>query len=95
MAAVYLKSSSRQNRAGRKQYQFHPEVHLGLGTDFRMLLHAIDEAAVYLDPAPWLAKEVRKGQPKDHRRNPFRVKVKDLRKLYYNWAEFDLKSIMS
>ena len=65
-----------------RHYKYGPRVRLGEGTDFNHLLTAIAAGTVYYDPGIKL-EGVNSENPKHTRRSQFRVRSRDVSKLYF------------
>lgn len=77
--AVYVSSEHRDSPAN--QYRYGNMVQLGIGTDPLLLLEAIQNGNVYYDPGIKL-EHSNDAKPTTKRRSQFRVRLKDIDKLY-------------
>jgi hypothetical protein len=67
------------------RYHYGSNIRLGEGTEFRLLLRAIEQGMVYLDPGIKL-EQASSPQPKLKRRCQFRIKSADLDALYHSMS---------
>ncbi|MBC8550606.1 MAG: MvaI/BcnI restriction endonuclease family protein [Candidatus Brocadiales bacterium] len=87
--AAYV-ASSRQTKP-TLQYRYGSKIHLGTGTDFLLLLKAFCGSRVYYDPGIKL-ENASTSYSKIKRRSQFRIKMTDVRSLYFKFEEVDLAS---
>ena len=87
--AVYVPSEHRTNPAN--QYRYGNEVMMGMGTDPLYLLNAIQTQMIYYDPGIKLVG-LSSAKPETKKRSQFRVKLKDLDRLYDSWEKVDVNS---
>ena len=87
--AVYIPCMRRSRIATRPEYHYGSDIKLGIGTDFEMLLSAVDNGHVYYDPG---IKLERASDPSSRpkRRSQFRVNHHDLNTLYRTMRLVDL-----
>jgi len=77
--AVYV--PNQKNVGDEREYRYGPEVLLGRGTAFEMLLQSIMTGSVYYDPG--IKMENASGlSPRIKRRSQFRIRSRDLKSLY-------------
>jgi len=76
--AVYVPSITRETDL--RQYQFAPTVRMGSGTAFGLLLSAVHDGDVYLDPG--IKVEGYPAKPRVKRRSQFRIRSSRLKRLY-------------
>jgi len=84
--AVYV-PSKKEAGGDRPTYCYSRNVLLCQGTDFSMLLAALSAGAVYYDPG--IKLENLDERPRAKKRSQFRVKLKDLGRLYRKTEETD------
>lgn len=85
--AVYIPSIIQETPL--KSYFYGSEVMLGEGTDFSMLLSAIDSKAIYYDPGIKM-EQASSEKPKIKRRSQFRIKSANLHTLYKTFTQINL-----
>lgn len=85
--AVYVSSEHRESPAN--QYRYRNIVKLGIGTNPLLLLEAIETGKVYYDPGIKL-EHANDINPTAKRRSQFRVRLKDIDKLYNSIEEEDV-----
>jgi len=88
--AVYI-PCIRRTQSGIHEYQYGKDVELGTGTNFEMVLSAMNLGTVYYDPGIKL-EDATSGKPKLKRRSQFRVNHKHLDTLYKTFEFVDIAS---
>lgn len=71
-------------------YRYFPELELGIESSFMLFLKNLEEGIIYLDPAAKLFKE--NGKWKTKARSQYRIKDKDLPKLYKKYLTINANS---
>lgn len=72
-----------------KEYYYCSPVYLGEGTDFAMYLKSLKSGSIYYDPG--IKLEVgENGKSKTKRRSQFRIRFKDVNRLYEKWTKAEL-----
>ncbi|MCX6317574.1 MAG: MvaI/BcnI family restriction endonuclease [Bacteroidetes bacterium] len=74
-----------------RKYLFGNNVILGEGTDFNLFLSQLCSGNIYYDPAVKVFYE--DGKERDKRRSQFRIRSKDLIKLYHKSSVIDLDNL--
>ena len=87
--AVYVPALRRRSDKGGFEYLFGQNIELGVGTDFRRFLSAMNCGDVFYDPGIKM-ENADSGKPEIKKRNQFRVKHKDLSSLYKMYEYLDL-----
>ena len=85
--AVYVPSIS-NDRKGLRYYQYGNEVRLFQGTDINRMLASVVNEKIYYDPG--IKLENASTKPKIKKRSQFRIKSKDLPRLYEELETIDL-----
>lgn len=88
--AVYI-PCVRRTQSGAYEYQYGKDVELGTGTNFEMVLAAMNLGTVYYDPGIKL-ENATSDKPKLKRRSQFRANHKHLDTLYKNYEFVDMTS---
>lgn len=84
--AVYVPSLAHKKPC--LEYSYGPEVRMGIGTNFLMLLEAFLQQTVYYDPG--IKVENISTHPSTKRRSQFRIKSKNLASLYSEFSTVNL-----
>lgn len=72
-------------------YHYGPDITLGQGTSLEHFLRGLHSCAIYYDPG--INMKFKDGKWKPKKRNQFRVKWKDLYRLYDSLRKLDLRNI--
>ncbi|MHC4247149.1 MAG: MvaI/BcnI family restriction endonuclease, partial [Planctomycetota bacterium] len=73
-----------------REYRFGRQVAFGIATEFQLLLNAIRDGKVYLDPASKMTV-ADDGRLVVKSRWQFRIKFKDIPSLYEGWKTLALE----
>ena len=87
---AYFTYEERDGSSRTREYRFGERVELGITTEFQLLLRAIRDGKVYLDPAPKMTQG-KDGCLVVKSRWQFRIKPKDLPSLYEDWRTLNLE----
>ena len=88
--AVYIPSKLRLEP--ERQYCYGHLIELGEGTNFELFITAMAHGHIYLDPALKM-ENASSPKPKIKRRNQFRIKPKQLPRLYKSFEQVNLSEI--
>ena len=86
--AAYIPSVSSDNSGGRRAYHYGNIVRLYEGTNINLLLGAVSDKLMYYDPG--IKMENASTHPKVKKRSQFRIKSKDLMRLYKKLETVDV-----
>jgi hypothetical protein len=89
--AVYVSFEKRKNDAGETEFRYSPIVKLGRGTDFLLVLRALIDKHIYLDPGSKIQTQP-DGRSKSKKRSQFRIKTRDLDGLYLHFETLDISA---
>ncbi len=90
--AVYIPCLKRKLESGLIEYHYGNDVELGTGTNFEMILSAMQLGTVFYDPGIKL-EYASSDKPKIKRRNQFRVSHKNIDSLYKKFDFVDVNLI--
>jgi hypothetical protein len=89
--AVYIPSKLRLEP--QRQYRYGHLIELGEGTNFMRFITAMAHGHIYLDPALKI-ENASSSRPRIKRRNQFRIKPRELPKLYESFEQVNLSEII-
>jgi hypothetical protein len=88
--AAYIPSIASALPSGLRAYSYSNSIRLCEGTDFNRLLSAVSDQKVYYDPG--IKLEHASTRPKVKKRSQFRIKSRELDRLYYQLDIVDVTS---